>query len=207
MKKILCTILILALAFTFAACGKANQEEFLSPTLTVDSFLKALKARDTEAVGLYYAGDPNDFNFTEDIDDPFTAELVDKLLNKLLDFDYVLDNEVVDGDTAEVDVHFMTYDVGSIMSDLTSDIMPEILSLGLPMLSGEITSDEVIELIREKLDEALNSAQKVSDFKVTVKLVKKNGKWLVKDLNKSGDMIEKLFGGLKKISGLGSLFG
>ena len=212
MKKKFCIVLIISLIFTFASCGKAAggiEEEAMNPTMTVDAFLKALQARDIDAIRDIYAGDAEDFDFTKDIDDPLAAELVDKLVNKVLDFDYVLDNEQIDGDTASVDVHFKTYDVGSIISDLIDEVISGTFTQGLPFLGGGgFDSSQFTDLIREKIDEVVQNAEKVSDFKVTVKLVRKNGVWLVKDMNNNDDFIQKLFGGLKKISGgLDTLFG
>jgi hypothetical protein len=54
MKKVLCLILIAALTFTLAACGGSkDSNEELNPTMTADTFLKALKARDAEAIAEY----------------------------------------------------------------------------------------------------------------------------------------------------------
>ena len=62
MKKIFCIFIILALVFTMTSCGQTkpgdlpsgNTESSISPTQTMDAFLKALKARDFEAMKEYY---------------------------------------------------------------------------------------------------------------------------------------------------------
>jgi hypothetical protein len=209
MKKVLCLILIAALTFTMVACGigKDSNEE-LNPTMTADAFLKALKARDAEAIAEYYAGDPKDFRFTEDIADPNVAELADKLLEKILDFDYVLDNEKIDGDKATVDVHISTYDISGIIGDLTGDIFSLLMSSGSSILNGEDSAAELIKQIVEKIDEAIKTAEKDSSVKVTLKLVKQNDKWLVNDMNQTDDFFRSLFGSLQKwIDGSASFFG
>ena len=50
MKRMFCIVLILSLVFTMVSCGKDKQpaieSDDLTPTLTADAFLKALKAKD-----------------------------------------------------------------------------------------------------------------------------------------------------------------
>ena len=208
MKKIICIIVAVTLLFSLTACGGRDSGEELNPTMTADAFLKALKARDADAIAEYYAGDPKDFRFTEDIADPNVAELADKLLEKILDFDYVLDNEKIDGDKATVDVHISTYDISGIIGDLTGDIFSLLMSSGSSLLNGEDSAAELIKRIVEKIDDAIKNAEKDSSVKVTLKLVKKNGKWLVNDMNQTDDFFKSLFGNLQKwIDGSASFFG
>ncbi len=215
MKKIICIIVAVTLLFSLTACGSKGSGEELNPTMTADAFLKALKARDADAIAEYYAGDPKDFRFTDDIEDPNIAELTDKLLEKVLDFDYVLDNEVISGDSATVDVHISTYDIGGIVGDLASDILSLLMSSGSSILNGGASAEDLTQQIMEKIDDAIKNAEKDSSIKVTMKLIKKDGKWLVKDMNQADDFFKSLFGGLTKWTeglgkwsgGLGSFFG
>ena len=183
MKRMFCILLILSLVFAMVSCGKDKQpaieSDDLTPTLTADAFLKALKAQDLEALEQVYEGDVKDFSLAEEIDDPTMLALAEKAMEKMLDFDYTLDNEQINGNNATVDVLFKTYDFEGIFKDLTDSIL-----------------------------EALKSAKKDKDISVPLKLVKKGGKWMVKDLNKSDDLMFALSGGIGKFyEGIGKLFG
>ena len=193
MKRMFCILLILSLVFAMVSCGKEKQpaieSDDLTPTLTADAFLKALKAQDLEALEQVYEGDVKDFSLAEEIDDPTLLALAEKAMEKMLDFDYTLDNEQINGNNATVDVLFKTYDFEGIFKDLTDGILPNIMNPGIFSKDPE-------------------AAKKDKDISVPLKLVKKGGKWMVKDLNKSDDLMFALSGGIGKFyEGIGKLFG
>ncbi len=212
MKKILCIILIFALVFTMASCGKeeksASKSDDLTPTLTADAFLKALKAQDLEALEQVYEGDAKDFSLAGKIDDPTLLALADKAMEKMLDFDYTLDNEQINGNNATVDVLFKTYDFEGIFEDLTGDITSNFWDLGILSLDPENIKQKLYEVLNGNFSEALKSAKKDKDISVPLKLVRKGGKWMVKDINMTDDFMFALSGGVSKIyESIGKLFG
>lgn len=204
-------MLIFALVFTMASCGKDEpiiSSDDLSPTLTADAFLKALKAKDLEALEQVYEGDAKDFSLAEEIEDPVLLALTDKAMEKMLDFDYTLGNEQINGNNATVDVLFKTYDFEGIFEDLTKDVFSNFMDFGKFIKDPTSIGQDVLESLTEKFAEALKSAKKDKDISVPLKLVKKGGKWMVKDLNKSDDLMFALSGGIGKFyEGIGKLFG
>ena len=193
-----------------ASCGKSKSlpgSDDLSPTLTADAFLKALKARDMEALEQVYEGDVKDFSLEEEIEDPMLLALADKAFEKMLDFDYILDNEQIDGNNATVDVMFKTYDFEGILEDLTKDVISNILNLGVFSTDPEAIQQELFKVLTEEFADALKTAKKDKDVSITLKLVRKGGKWMVKDINRSDDFMYALSGGLSKLTeGLDNLF-
>ena len=212
MKRMFCILLILSLVFAMVSCGKDKQpaieSDDLTPTLTADAFLKALKAQDLEALEQVYEGDVKDFSLAEEIDDPTLLALAEKAMEKMLDFDYTLDNEQINGNNATVDVLFKTYDFEGIFKDLTDGILPNIMDPGIFSKNPEAIEQEILGTLTENFAEALKNVKKDKDVTVPLKLVKKGGKWMVKDLNKSDDLMFALSGGIGKFyEGIGKLFG
>ena len=209
MKKIICIILIFSLVFTMASCGKPKPEdEPLTPTLTADVFLKALKARDMDTLQKYYEGDVKDLSIENTIDDPILAAVVEMMISQLLDFDYTLDNEQINGTTATVDITIRTYDIGGMVKDLAGDIISGVLGMGIFNLTEEAVEEKVREILTKNLLEAIKTAEKDFEVTSTVKLVQKGGIWMVKDMNKADDFFYGLSGGLSRLSDIfGNLFG
>ena len=209
MKKILCVILALTLVFTMSSCGKdSSGEETLSPIQTVDAFLQALKAKDTETLQEYYEGEIGDLDLMKGEDDPALSGLIDIMTDKLLDFDYTLSNEQIDKDKATVDVTIKTIDFGAIMKDLIQDILQDAFALGLASYDQEELEEKINEIMTEKFSQAVDKADKTSTITVPVKLVKKKGKWLIKDITDASDFMNALSGGLMEFAGsLDDIFG
>jgi hypothetical protein len=212
MKRMFCILLILSLVFAMVSCGKEKQpavkSDDLTPTLTADAFLKALKAQDLEALEQVYEGDVKDFSLAEEIDDPTLLALAEKAMEKMLDFDYTLDNEQINGNNATVDVLFKTYDFEGIFKDLTDGILPNIMDPGIFSKDPQTIEREILGTLTENFAEALKNVKKDKDVTVPLKLVRKGGKWMVKDLNKSDDLMFALSGGIGKFyEGIGKLFG
>jgi hypothetical protein len=212
MKRMFCIVLILSLVFTMVSCGKEKQpavkSDDLTPTLTADAFLKALKAPDLEALEQVYEGDVKDFSLADEIDDPTLLALADKAMEKMLDFDYTLDNEQINGNNATVDVLFKTYDFEGIFEDLTGDLTSNFWDLGILSLDPENIKQKIYEALNGNFIDALKSAKKDKNITVPLKLVRKGGKWMVKDINMTDDFMFALSGGVSKLyEGLGKLFG
>ena len=205
-------MLILALVFTLVSCGKEKQpavkSDDLTPTLTADAFLKALKAQDLEALEQVYEGDVKDFSLAEEIDDPTLLALAEKAMEKMLDFDYTLDNEQINGNNATVDVLFKTYDFEGIFKDLTDSILPNIINPGIFSKDPKAIEQEILGALTENFAEALKNAEKDKDTSISLKLVRKGGKWMVKDINMTDDFMFALSGGISKFyEDIGKLFG
>ena len=214
MKKIFCILLIVAMVFTMAACGNkpsaqnTDEEEIMSPTQTLDAFLKAFKARDAHKLNEFYEGESDDLIFWKDLEDPALSGLMDKMMEKLLDFDYALSNEKIDGKTATVDVNFTTYDIGGIMKDIIENMLSDAAALALSGLTQEELETEINEIMTKKFEEYAKIAKKEKVVSVPVNLVMINGRWLVKDISRTDDIMDALSGGLTEFAeNIGDIFG
>ena len=214
MKKIFCILLIVAMVFTMAACGNkpsaqnTDEEEIMSPTQTLDAFLKAFKARDADKLNEFYEGEADDLIFWKDLEDPALSGLMDKMMEKLLDFDYALSNEKIDGKTATVDVNFTTYDIGGIMKDIIENMLSDAAALALSGLTQEELEAEINEIMTKKFEEYAKIAKKEKVMSVPVNLVMINGRWLVKDISRTDDIMDALSGGLTEFAeNIGDIFG
>ena len=214
MKKIFCILLIVAMVFSMAACGNkpsaqnTDEEEIMSPTQTLDAFLKAFKARDADKLNEFYEGESDDLIFWKDLEDPALAGLMDKMMEKLLDFDYALSNEKIDGKTATVDVNFTTYNIGGIMKDIIENMLSDAAALALSGLTQEELETEINEIMTKKFEEYAKIAKKEKVVSVPVNLVMINGRWLVKDISRTDDIMDALSGGLTEFAeNIGDIFG
>ena len=89
-----------------------------------------------------------------------------------------------------------TYDLGGILKDIIENLGSDIFALSLSGLSQEELESEVNELIGIKFKEIISNAKKDYSGTVPLKLVLKDGKWLVKDVSGSSDFMNALSGGL-----------
>ena len=202
------------MVFSMAACGNkpsaqnTDEEEIMSPTQTLDAFLKAFKARDADKLNEFYEGESDDLIFWKDLEDPALSGLMDKMMEKLLDFDYALSNEKIDGKTATVDVNFTTYDIGGIMKDIIENMLSDAAALALSGLTQEELETEINEIMTKKFEEYAKIAKKEKVVSVPVNLVMINGRWLVKDISRTDDIMDALSGGLTEFAeNIGDIFG
>ena len=192
------------MVFTMTACGGSSpagsKEEAMSPTDTMDAFLQAFKAKDFEKMQEYYEGEAGDLSMLEEEDDEALKDVINVLVDNMLSFEYTIDNEQIDGDSATVDVNFTTYDFGGILQNIMGDLMSDAVALGLSGLSQEEMEAEINELIGTKFKEGLDGASKDKEVKVTMNLVMKDGKWLVKDVSDASEFMNALSGGLMDLA-------
>ena len=202
MKKILSVLLIIVLALSLSSCGSAAPEDDngMTPTDTMDAFLRALKARDFDTLQEYYEGEIGDLDLLEEGDDSALSGMIDGLVDRILDFEYSLDNETIKGNDATVDVYFKTYDLGKIMQDLIQSMMTDAATLALPNLDQDELEAEINAIMSEKFDEAMKTAEKDKAIKITMNLIKKDGRWLVKDVTDREDFMNALSGGLMELA-------
>lgn len=187
-KKIIATIMSLILVIGLCSCGGPT------PTETVDSFLTAVKSSDAETIKTVYSDDS--FEFLDEIsgsesDDEFDKELTEKLVPKIIDFDYELSNEKIDGDKATVDVTFTTYNIGTALTSFMTEYFSQALALAF-----SDTSDEQMEKIAETLFKSkLDSMEKNYTDTVTVSLTKKDNAWVIDEFADQGDFYDAFLGG------------
>ena len=199
-RKFFAILMVITLLFTFTACGTKPAEEPAepepSPSMALDSMLKAIQNLDFETAQQYYLGDMGSLESFSDDSASITGEVVDRMLKDALDFDYTLANEVIDGDEATVDLVFKTYN----MSEIFEKVLTELVARASVLQQGGMTADEFQEnmntIIVGIYEDIIKKAEKDMDISLTVNLTKVDGQWMVNDLKDSMDFMNGLTGGL-----------
>ena len=166
-KKV--TILLLAFCLVFlAACGSPSPSDALKADLE-----NAKSSPDEIMDGLGSDG--------------FGEEATQALIDKVLEFDYELGEETIDGDTATVEATITTYPFGEMFSNLLISFMGE--ALADPTMTEETMMDTLDQLLIESLD----SAEKTYEATVTVTLINDGDAWVVQE---SDELSNALTGGM-----------
>ncbi|MCR5034343.1 MAG: DUF5105 domain-containing protein [Clostridia bacterium] len=190
--------LCFALSISLYGCG----DKAPTPTETADTFLTAVKAQDTETIKTVYEGETLDMlSSLEDEESESEDSLMDDdyfgkiLLPKMLDFDYELSNEKIDGDKATVDVKITTYDIGSAFSAFMSDYFAQALTLAFGGASDEQIEELANTIFESKMDEL---KEKTYSETVTLDLVKKDDVWKVAEIDEDSEFLNALSGNMIK---------
>ena len=129
MRKIFSIFLIFVLAASLSACGSAP-----TPKDIAEKYLAAIKAQDEEGISALSEGSEegisalSEGSYSEDelmgtvdlvLGESEEGEEYDeatkKFKEKVIDFDYTIGEERIDGENAEVDVTIKTYDFGTML--------------------------------------------------------------------------------------------
>lgn len=193
MKKIIAVALVAVFCLgVLAGCSSAP-----SPTQVTQNFLDAVKASDSEEIQNSYSN--GSFSF-EDMTSSeaseegtqLNEETANALSSKLLEFDYELSNEQINGDTATVDVAITTYPLGDAFSSFFSDYLSQAFAAAL---SGA-SQDELSEIASGILLEKINAMEKTYSGTATISLTKVDDQWKVDQIDQNGDFMNVLTGGL-----------
>ena len=147
-KKV--TILLLAFCLVFlAACGSPSPSDAKS---SPDEIMDGLGS------------------------DGFGEEATQALIDKVLEFDYEIGEESIDGDTATVELTITTYPLG----DIFTTVLSELFSSDMEELAS-MTEDELMAWMDETLISQLDAAEKTYVTDVTVTLNQEDGQWVVQE--------------------------
>ena len=167
MKKV--SILLLALCLIFmTACGTA------SPTDALKADLENAKSSPDEIIGQLG-------------EDGFGEEATQALVDKVLEFDYQLGEEKIDGDKATVETTITTYPFGEIFTGIVAYFIPQAFA------NPDMTDDDASALLDQLLMDALDKADKTYSKTITIELSQEDGEWVVQE---SDEMSNALTGGM-----------
>ena len=167
MKKV--SILLLALCLIFmTACGTA------SPTDALKADLENAKSSPDEIIGQLG-------------EDGFGEEATQSLVDKVLEFDYQLGEEKIDGDKATVETTITTYPFGEIFTGIVADFITQAFA------NPDMTDDDASALLDQLLMDALDKADKTYSKTITIELSQEDGEWVVQE---SDEMSNALTGGM-----------
>ena len=190
-KKIaMCCVLVLAIGI-LSACGG----ESASPTDVANDFLTALQESDEETVNRLYVNDEIEWELEltdEDDLDELERELAESLAEKIVAFEFELSNEVIDGNSATVDVKITAYNLSEMLENWMEAYMESAFEIAMEGASEE----EIEDLGMVYLEEAFRNVEK--DFVATVQLdlVRVDGEWLIDEIDEYGDLVDAISGGL-----------
>lgn len=183
-------------ALLLSGCASA------SPSEVVSSTLDAVKGQDTETLAKYYTGDSSEISgggLSEltgefvSVDNMTEAEKAayDKLVAKMLDFDYTIEDERIEGDSADVEVSFASYDIGSAFVQSFSSY----LGGAVAMAASGASSDDITDGFYRQLSSDLDGLSgKTRTETATITLTKQDGQWKVDTLSEGA--IDAVSGGL-----------
>lgn len=199
-KHIAIILAVFAAVFFLSGCGS----KVPTPTETADTFLQALKSQDAEAMAGVYAGADLDLleaaaetdgesEDAEETDSGLEAVYEEQMLPKMLDFDYELSNEQINGDKATVDVKITTYRIGDAFTAFFSDYISQAFILAFSDASEEDLEALAATTLAGKLADL---TEKTYEKTATLSLTMKDGKWVVDELEDGSDIVDAITGGL-----------
>lgn len=197
-KKLLVITLVLAMLAALNACGP----KIPTPTETADTFFTAMKAQDTEALATVYAGGNIDLlDKAAEADDSgeinedsgLSKVYEEQMVPKMLDFDYELSNEQIDGDKATVDVRITTYKMGDAFTAFFGEYLSQALILAFSDASEEELDALATTIMSGKLADL---TEKSFEKTATLSLSMKDDKWVVNEVQTEDDIVDALTGGL-----------
>lgn len=212
MKKCIALLTSLIMLASLTACGGP------SPTSAASSFLDAVKSQDTQALSKCYVNDKFDLfeeasNAASDeqsdeaaeMDDALSKVYEENLLPKMLEFDYTLSNEVIDGDKATVDVSISTYPLGSAFTSFFGEYLGQAFALAFSDATDEQMTALAANILTSKLD---GLTEKSYEKTATLSLVKEDNNWLVDHVEGNKEVLNTLSGGLvDAVTNMSTAFG
>lgn len=196
MTAITALMMCICSAIAFTGCGTP------SPSDTAKTFLDALKAQDTETMATVYAAKDLDvenglFGDTSEEDTLLSGESFEKLfMDKILDFDYTITNEKIDGDKATVTVEITTYPMGDTFTQVYGELMTQIWGLAFSDASDEDVN-AVIEGIFTKHWNAMT--EKTYKGSADLTLSKTDDGWQVDEIKDDSDFLNAVTGNMVKV--------
>lgn len=194
-----------ALCIGLAGCGGP------SPTDVTKQAIEAVKAQDTDALAKVYAGDAANISTDMFASTPESEELADSsdltddqqqvvkdFYGKLLDFDYTVSDEQIDGDSATVKVTVNTYNFGSVFSKAVQDTLSTAFMYAFST-DQDAAQKATTQAMIDSLDTQMKSlTDKDKSATATVSLEKQDGNWVVQPFD--GDFYNALTGGAYDLS-------
>ena len=210
MKKTFLFALVAVLAMGALLVGCTGQVQTNSPTWVTTQFLNAVKANDAATMAKYYDGEPdeNEFDLENMIGEgadfsPAMRNTLTNLSKKILDFDFKVTNEKIDGDKATVDVEVKTYNFGKFLTDVMGDYVGTAFSMALSGGQGVTAEQFEAELVKVMDEKLGNLKDKSFTTTVPISLKKTADGWKVQELD--DNFVNAVMGGL--MSTLSDIFG
>lgn len=199
-RRILSLLMVFVVTVSLCSCGTP------SPTDTVDKFLNGIKTQNNEEIKGIYADE--EFEFANELDEEDGKELnkvlQEKMFPMLMDFQYTLSNEVIDGNKATVDVTVKTYNFGGAFTNFMSNYLTQAFALAFSD-SNESKIDKLAANLLET--ELTDLTEKTYEETATITLTSTENGWVIDELEDDGEVMNVLTGGIvKSVSSMNNLF-
>lgn len=185
------TVALLACAFCLVLAGCSA-----GPSSAVDSALKAIKGQNVEALQkvcipdvstdtIITKGAAPEINGVELTDEQ--KAVFDSYASKLLDFDYSIKSEKVEGDKATVEVTFKTYDFAPVVTGWMNDFYTQALTTAFANLgaSQDVLQQKMAGILVDTLQARLPLlGEKTLETTGTFECQKTNEGWKLVELSK-----------------------
>lgn len=181
-----------------------------SPSETVDTALAAVQSQNMTTFQSSCTSDVTDFeselssalsstigvndleSATDSLNDQ-QKQALEELKSKLVDFDYEIGDEQIDGDTATVEVTFTTYNFSSFFQKVVGDYVLQ--SADTTFDGSSISARDAATLFADLVSDNLSDlGDKNVETQTTFTLKKEDGAWKISEV--SADNIDALTGGL-----------
>ena len=169
MKKFLVLLLVFCMLF-MTACGTPT------PTDALIADMENAKSNPEDILG--------------DVgDDGFGTEANKKLIEKILEFDYEVGEEVINEEkgTATVETTITTYPFGDILTKVMTNLISEVFA------NPNMSDDQLSARMDALLIDGLKDIKKTYKKTVKINLKLEDGQWVVQE---SDDMADALTGGM-----------
>lgn len=93
----------------------------------------------------------------ENVDDETTKKIADSMINVVAESTFTTSNEVIDGDTASVDVTISAYDLGSVFANFLDGAMAKAMEIAQERKA--ITEDEITQLLLDYFNEMVEETK------------------------------------------------
>ena len=189
MKKLLTLLLISSMLF---ACSTNKQEE--TKTESNDQTQTEETNETYDAVNAYLEEKRQSIKesfLTNKEDENANSDGIAAVEEMLGDYQTELSNEVIDGDSATVDVTVKTYDMGNLISEYITDSISKALELSLEDEDADYES-AIAEILQEKIDNCKANGKTYTQT-ITITLHKEDGTWTV---DESDTLDDALSGGI-----------
>lgn len=174
-----------------------------SPSATADAFLKAVKARNGDAISLVYEGGSYDLTQKTLSGDESGSDITaanetqqvfeESVFPKMLDFDYEIVDEAIDGESATVTVKITTYNFGSAFTSSFS----KYVSQALPLAFSGATQEQMAALLNGILKTEFDGlSSKDYSKQTTLSLYRDGTAWRVNAIDADSDFTNAMTGGL-----------
>ena len=192
MKKWIHTLLAFVLCISLVGCASKKED---GPKKTVTAFFDAYKAQNFKDLSNYIDGvtPTEDFDFTDETDE-LGAEYQAEFLKKLTDISYDIKEENIQGKEATVVVSITAYNIG----EKFAEGFGAALELAFSLQESDISEEEINQKVMDAMLTPIKNAEKNYTSEVEMKLIQKDGQWLISGEN-SDDLFNAITGGMMNL--------